>query len=271
MKDPAFLMYPKDWLEGTSELSVGAKGIYVDMLCYQHQKGDLPYDFKKLSRLVRLSEAEFISLWEEIEHKFIVCEDRIINKKLNDLMSERAEKSRKNKLIGTFAHVLQTLKLNKKQAIILKGRFNVNELLNTSTVWNTESLTEWCLNGTPFIANANANKEYKEGVPESELRTLKFPFTTKEFMDIWELWKEYRKEHKKPDYKVIGEQGALAEVSNKANGNEEIAIKIIHQSINKGWTGFYELKTDNKSNESHKEKTANAVSEALSDLQSSKD
>jgi len=66
-KDPAFLFYSKDWIEGTAELSPEAKGVYIDLLCYQHQRGDLPTESVKLRRLVRMGEEEFKKAWQEIE------------------------------------------------------------------------------------------------------------------------------------------------------------------------------------------------------------
>lgn len=90
--------------------------------------------------------------------------------------------------------------------------------------------------------NENRNRNRKEN------RTITFPFTSKSFYETWELWKEYRTENGKKQYKAIGEQGALTEVSNLANGNENKAIEIIMQSIKKGWTGFFNLNNNTKNN-----------------------
>ena len=60
-------------------------------------------------------------------------------------------------MIGTFAHVLKKLDLKKSDEKELRKRFNVDELLKKDTEWNTERLTEWCLNAIAFIGNANAN------------------------------------------------------------------------------------------------------------------
>ena len=61
-------------------------------------------------------------------------------------------------------------------------------------------------------------------------------------MDLWKLWNDYRKEKGKRKYGKIGEQAALTEVSNLAQGNEQIAKQIIIQTIKKDWTGFFSLK-----------------------------
>ena len=58
-KDPAFLFYSKDWIEGTAELMPDEKGVFVDLLAHQHQKKGLPTDVNRLARLVGLSFEEF--------------------------------------------------------------------------------------------------------------------------------------------------------------------------------------------------------------------
>lgn len=165
-KDPAFLFYPKDWLEGTADISAQAKGVYIDLLAYQHQRGDLPTDPIKLSRLTRLNVDEFNEIWPEISCKFEANGDRMVNRKLTEVVTERYTVAKKNKLIGTFAHVLRKLNLSKSDEKILKSRFNVAELMQEDTEWSTERLTEWCKNGVPFIKDANEdiNKDINKDI-----------------------------------------------------------------------------------------------------------
>jgi uncharacterized protein YdaU (DUF1376 family) len=40
-KDPAFLFYASDFLTGVSDLSMDERGVYITLLCLQHQKGRL--------------------------------------------------------------------------------------------------------------------------------------------------------------------------------------------------------------------------------------
>jgi len=69
-KDPAFLMYSKDWLEGTAEYMPDEKGVYIDLLCHQHQKGSLPCDKIRLARMTGLSVEQFSKIWEIINVHF---------------------------------------------------------------------------------------------------------------------------------------------------------------------------------------------------------
>jgi|ERR1700760_3424019 len=66
------------------------------------------------------------------------------------------------------------------------------------------------------------------------------------FNEIWELWKQYKAEQWKFKYKSsITEQGAMKDLVDLSGGSEEIATKIVNQSISHGWRGFHPLKVIN--------------------------
>jgi uncharacterized phage protein (TIGR02220 family) len=155
MKDPAFLFYSKDWIEGTAEMYPAEKGIYIDLLCYQHQKGDLPNDIERLARLVRLTTDEFIPIWENIKDKFQVMDNRMVNQKLNQVMSERSEKGIRNFISGTFASLLRVNKLSKKDYDSIRSDFKIDNFIDSDRELITERLTEWFNLRLKSIANAN--------------------------------------------------------------------------------------------------------------------
>ena len=166
-KDPAFLFYSKDWLEGTAEMLPEEKGIYIDLLCYQHQRGDLPNDLKRLSRLVRLSENDFNKMWEIVSTKFERMDNRLVNRKLSDVMTERSNKGKRNAIIGKFASLLKNANLNKKEYNLMKSQFNLAEFERMDERNVSERLTEWFSLCLKRIENANAiinidNKEKTE-------------------------------------------------------------------------------------------------------------
>lgn len=100
---------------------------------------------------------------------------------------------------------------------------------------------------TEFKLEEETEKGKKGGVPIE----LHFPFESEKFLEQWNIWKDYKLAEFKFKYKSIhSEQGALIELNNLSNQNEEIAIAIIQQSINKTWKGFFELKntTNGKQN-----------------------
>jgi len=87
-------------------------------------------------------------------------------------------------------------------------------------------------------------KKLKQKTEELELT---FPFLSDKFMNAWNGWKDYRKAEKRQTYKSKKtEQTALNQLAEKSHNNEEVAIKIIVQSISNTWTGLFELKNQQK-------------------------
>jgi uncharacterized protein YdaU (DUF1376 family) len=160
-KDPAFLFYPKDWLEGTAEMHPNEKGVYIDLLCYQHQKGSLPSDEKVLARLVRLSDSEFKNIWKSLSNKFTKNEGRIVNERLSIETKDRSAKAHKNKIIGIFSAFLRTNKLKESDYDFLKKVFKHENFADVDNERLNERINEWCneriLQRSKSIANANAD------------------------------------------------------------------------------------------------------------------
>ena len=63
-------------------------------------------------------------------------------------------------------------------------------------------------------------------------------------IDAWNLWKEFRKEQFRTSYKPLGEAAAISKLLRISNNNKENQAKIIQQSIENGWKGLFELKTE---------------------------
>ena len=74
---------------------------------------------------------------------------------------------------------------------------------------------------------------------------VELPWTEPEFTDTWKLWRDYKNQQFGFKYKPIGEQAALKDLADLSGGNMHTAIALIHQSMKKGWRGFFELKTNN--------------------------
>lgn len=111
-------------------------------------------------------------------------------------------------------------------------------------------------------------KEKESKVKESEVVAL--PFLSENFNKYWDIWKDYKKKEHKFNFKSTGsEESALKELVNLSNGQEDIACKIIEQSMAKGWKGFFELKNENneqRTNSNRKPTFAEQQSNALRDL-----
>ena len=66
-------------------------------------------------------------------------------------------------------------------------------------------------------------------------------------LEAWELWKEFRKEQFRTTYKPLGEAAAISKLLRISNNNKENQAQIIQQSIENGWKGLFELKTEKQS------------------------
>jgi len=77
----------------------------------------------------------------------------------------------------------------------------------------------------------------------AEKSEIKLVFNSEQFLAQWKLWKIFRKkQHQFSFVSMDSENRKLIALKNLAKGNEAEAIKIIQQSIDNGWKGFFELK-----------------------------
>lgn len=83
-KDPAFLFYAQDFIMGTMFMTDEETGIYIRLLCAQHQQGGI---IKKKDFESKVNGNEII------KRKFIETEEGYINERLMKEMEKRAIKS----------------------------------------------------------------------------------------------------------------------------------------------------------------------------------
>ena len=104
-KDPAFLFYPSDFLTGTMFMNNEQIGIYIRLLCSQHQHGGI------------IDKISFNTLVGEnliIKSKFIETETGFYNERLTSEMDKRNKKS--NNMSETAKEVwkIRKIQLNNK-------------------------------------------------------------------------------------------------------------------------------------------------------------
>ena len=137
----------------------------------------------------------------------------------------------------------------------------LKDRINTKPLKAFESLRNAMLN---MKVNMNIEREEESEYEEEEEKEkgLIYPFDSEEFKKWWNMWKEYKSKEFGFKYKsILSEQGALKKLSDLASGNEEIALRIIEQSISDGWKGLFELKKDKVLNPSEREEMRKIVAE----------
>lgn len=142
-KDPAFLFYPKDWLEGTAQLLPQEKGVYIDLLCYQHQKGSLPIEPSRLARMAGLSVDEFKEIWEVIKCKFVMENYTYINKRIREDAIERANTAKKKRIAGIYATLVRQNRTTPEIAKKIKEEFSIDNFMQFSDDTLQDEITKW--------------------------------------------------------------------------------------------------------------------------------
>ena len=80
-------------------------------------------------------------------------------------------------------------------------------------------------------------------IQKVEEKQINFPFNSEVFRAQWQLWKAYKKKKYKFSFMSSdSENRKLTELKNLSGNDEKVAVKIIEQSIDNGWKGFFELK-----------------------------
>ena len=137
---------------------------------------------------------------------------------------------------------------------------NFSESYQIKKEKNREKIAEWrekqkdTKNVTSYVPVSNPPKVKESKVKESKVI---IPFDDEKFIQVWDFWKKYKKEQFRFVYKPIGEQGALSKLYELSGKDDGKAMLIIKQSIQNGWSGFFELKGKFKTQEYDREKIFN--------------
>jgi hypothetical protein len=210
-KDPAFLFYSSDFITGVAFMSDEQVGKYIRLLCMQHLHGRLSE--KHMLHICKTYDADIFAKFKKDDNGLYFnqrVEDEI-NKRRNFTDSRKANRiSKKTIISSTYEKHMSPHMENENE--------NENE-------------------------NKDESKNEKKAKPKIEIT---IPWTSAKFIDYWETWKDYKSQDHKFKFKSAGsEQASLNELVKLSDGHEDVAIKIIMQSMAKGWKGFFELKTEN--------------------------
>jgi len=80
---------------------------------------------------------------------------------------------------------------------------------------------------------------------DTDIKEIVLPFSSEKFSTAWRLWKAYKKDVFKFQYKgPISETTALKKLYDLAQGDENSALLILENSVGNGWKGFFKLDKD---------------------------
>lgn len=139
-KDPAFLFYPSDFLTGTMFMNNEQIGIYIRLLCSQHQHGGI---------IDKISFNSLVGENQLLRSKFIETETGFYNERLTVEMEKRNKKSSN---MSETAKEVWAKRKEAKNTIVQKNNTNVLQLHNNSN-------TEVKKNDTIVIQAVNVNED----------------------------------------------------------------------------------------------------------------
>lgn len=244
-KDPAFLFYSKDWIQGTAQLMPEEKGVFIDLLAHQHQDTDLPNDTRRLARIVGMSEVDFLPIWETLKTKFTVTEtNRLVNRKLTEISTERSTKGLRNRITGTFASIIRLSMEPYEKKAAIKKLFNVDDFITIPDHELTERLTEWFLERLKSIEDGNGNTN--EG--EIENTTLGEKFLIPEMFKVFKTHLPKYPAFVDKDFKPLKSIADFIHAQSGLNGNIITNQKVIIEEWGKlcvviSGDKFYKTKT----------------------------
>ena len=243
-KDPAFLFYSKDWLEGTAEYMPEEKGVYIDLLCYQQQRKGLPQETERLAKMVGISHDHFLKIWSVISCHFVDENGRLINKKLQNLIEERTEKGRINTITGTFAGLLRFGGYTRKQYIHLKKSFKATDFYQYPKEEITERLTEWLVLCLKSIGNGNGNEDNNYKGMLSKVLSENEIVLPEGFEVLVFEWLKYKSE-KGQSYKETGLKSFIKKFLKDSELNKDIGREMLDYSMSKNYSGLFKEKYEN--------------------------
>jgi uncharacterized protein YdaU (DUF1376 family) len=219
---PYFPLYPADFLgdEKARLMDNRQFGIYCKLLFHEWIEGSIPADPQKLARIVGEESQAFLEIWPGISQAFSTESQafgRLANRRIEDIRKSLIERHKAFSEAGKLGG--RPRKINKLQS--KKGGFPTEKPgfptekpgLSTRARGRSLSLEK-------YLVKLN-NKE----------KALKFSET-------WDLWEKHRKEKRNAlTPTTIEKQLAFLE-------KQPDPIAVINQSIEKGWTGLFELKTN---------------------------
>lgn len=169
---PAFLFYTKDWYLATAEMMPEEKGVYVDLMCYQHKTGSIPTNIKRLARIAGLDEETFSQYWQIIKQHFEKENNRLVNQRLKRTMSDSLTRSITNKVNGWLPRLLEKTELKKHEKAkfykLFKQEVDYDDFTDLNDVNFEENLKQAVNRLVNYIANANANEDEDEDVNENK-------------------------------------------------------------------------------------------------------
>jgi len=221
---PYFKFFPAEWMKGDITLcSMETQGVFINLCTY--------YWMKEGSICLANAKQRFsnhLQMLNELIEKEILTIDqneKIVINFLDEQLNQFSQISEKRTVSGRLGGLAK----------------------------RTKPVESKCLPNakqTPIYIEKEKEKEKDiKKINKKSLGEVKFPFISPKFTSKWDDWKQYKSDEHNFKFKSPkSEQAALTELSNLSKQDVSIAIKIIDQSLAKGWKGFFALQSNGQVN-----------------------
>lgn len=224
-KPPAFLLYASDFDMDTGSWTATQVGVYFRLLMHEWVNGPLPNSMAQLARIARVDVRNMAKMWSaEIAKKFTTDDAGMyVNKRMEDVRQEQ---------------------LNYRERQRVKGIASADKrrLIPSTTV--QPSIQP---GGNSSISSSSLKKEKKKN---------KEPFSLPEWIpkEAWDGFVEFRKKGKAP-FTNRARNLIIQELDNLRKSGNDPAL-VLDQSVKKGWTDVWKLKTNQGGNGSEPKSAA---------------
>jgi uncharacterized protein YdaU (DUF1376 family) len=223
-KDPAFLFYTSDFMTGTALMTDSETGLYIKLLCIQHQHGGTiePVAFEQRTKE-----------YPAVAAKFVKSDDGYYNVRLLSEMAKRAKKS-------------ASLTANARKRWEVERQSKCNAIASGMHMPTEDEDENERVNDIVAVKGGYGGKRQKTSKKNTPLEekdrafiSAKIEHATEEWKLAWEMWLQMRKEIKKPA--TIHAQVLTARELDGLTNNPAEQVKILEQSIKRSWAGVFPL------------------------------
>lgn len=217
-KQPYIPLYIGDWEKDTNTISLEAEAALLKLvfkLWDSKDRGQLSISLNQLSILLKKGQEMSLKILTEL-HENSVLDIEFLE---NDALKIKSRRMLKD--------------LEKSRVASEKGKKGgrpkkANRKLNESQPKANSDIDSVIVNGI----------KKRKGAPKFDLI---LPYGSIEFLTLWNHWIEYRAEAKKPYHTLSNQQAALQRLQLLAGPDEDKAIAIIKQSLERNWINFFDI------------------------------
>lgn len=222
-KSPAFQFYPNDWLSSPkiATMTPAEEGAYIRLLCYDWANDGIPDNDQQLAALSRLGEGWLkggCPLVRQCFNQHPTKPGHLTNQRLQKERQKQSEWHEKSRSGG-----LQSGRIRK---------------LTTETKGGSTTLEP---KGNSSSSSSSSSSDSTTPTPSPVERELDDHLKTSRMVLRWRQWQTVRRGLKKPKnwLDLFNEQCEWL-----GQHTEPVAFEILSASIRNGWTGLFEVKSN---------------------------